>query len=122
MACMNTEFIRLCVEADSRIRTVMVSIRYWAAIYGLSGTYFKGTRILGLTHISYSASMSMLWFDTLFLVILWPLKIPFKLTDSELFIFWVQYFSLSHSRDKKLSKINVDSTSIYLILPLTLIP
>ena len=66
MACMNTEFIRMCVEADSRIRTVMVSIRYWAAIYGLSGTYFKGTRILGLTHISYSASMSMLWFDTLF--------------------------------------------------------
>ena len=64
----------------------MVSIRYWAAIYGLSGTYFKGTRILGLTHISYSASMSMLWFDTLFVVILWPLNIPLKLTDSELFI------------------------------------
>ena len=37
MAVMNTEFIRLCVQADSRIRTVMVAIRYWASIYGLSG-------------------------------------------------------------------------------------
>ena len=37
MAVMNTEFIRMCVQADSRIRTVMVAIRYWAATYGLSG-------------------------------------------------------------------------------------
>ena len=37
MAVMNTEFIRLCVEADCRVRVVMVAVRYWASIYGLSG-------------------------------------------------------------------------------------
>ena len=37
MAVMNTEFIRCCVNADSRVRIVMVSVRYWASVYGLSG-------------------------------------------------------------------------------------
>ena len=36
-AVMNTEFIRCCVNADSRVRIVMVSVRCWASIYGLSG-------------------------------------------------------------------------------------
>lgn len=37
MSVLNTEFIRLCVEADSRIRYVMVGVRYWAARQDLSG-------------------------------------------------------------------------------------
>ena len=37
MAVLNTEFIRLCIESDSRIRSVMMTIRYWASRYELSG-------------------------------------------------------------------------------------
>ena len=37
MAVLNTDYIRLCIEADSRVRIVMISIRYWAARSGLSG-------------------------------------------------------------------------------------
>ena len=37
MAVLNTEFIRLCIESDSRIRSVMMTIRYWASRYDLSG-------------------------------------------------------------------------------------
>ena len=37
MAVLNSEFIRLCIELDSRIRPVMICIRYWASIYELSG-------------------------------------------------------------------------------------
>lgn len=37
MSVLNTEFMRLCVEADARIRHIMVGVRYWAARHGLSG-------------------------------------------------------------------------------------
>ena len=37
MAVMNTEFIRCCVSFDSRVRLVMVAVRYWASKYDLSG-------------------------------------------------------------------------------------
>jgi DNA polymerase sigma len=49
MAVMNTEFIRLCVEADSRIRILMVSIRFWALKYELSGGG-KGGRMWRITN------------------------------------------------------------------------
>ena len=37
MGVLNSKFIRLCSEFDSRIRPVMICIRYWASIYELSG-------------------------------------------------------------------------------------
>ena len=49
MSVLNTEWIRLCGEADSRARAVMVAIRYWASIYGLSGGG-KGARVWKITN------------------------------------------------------------------------
>ena len=57
MAVLNTDFIRLCVEADSRIRIVMISIRYWASRNGLSGGGSRGWKFT-----NYALSMLIIFY------------------------------------------------------------
>ena len=37
MSVMNTEYIRLCLTADPRVRPVLTAVRFWAKYYGLAG-------------------------------------------------------------------------------------
>ena len=71
MAVLNTDYIRLCVEADSRVRIVMVSIRYWAARGGLSGGG-KGMRNWRFTN--YALSMLVIFY----------LQVSFKIEISDI--------------------------------------
>ena len=57
MAVLNTDFIRLCVEADSRVRIVMISIRYWASRNGLSGGANRGSKFT-----NYALSMLIIFY------------------------------------------------------------
>ena len=75
MAVLNTDFIRLCVEADSRIRIVMISIRYWASRNGLSGGGSRGWKFT-----NYALSMLIIFYlqvilNTLFEIFIFCPKI-----------------------------------------------
>ena len=37
MSVMNTDYIRLCLTTDPRVRPVLMAVRFWAKYYGLAG-------------------------------------------------------------------------------------
>ena len=59
MAVLNTEFIRLCIEFDTRVRPVMMCIRYWASVHELSGGG-QGGRPWKITN--YALTMMIIFF------------------------------------------------------------